>query len=103
MAGDTLQSITRRDAFKGAAAAGAARAGSSVLAAKQAVAQVQEYDAVVIGTGFGGAIATVALSGRGKSILVLERGTFWVTPETLGVPTATGNPMAQWAKSNNSG
>jgi len=103
MASNESTSITRRDTFKGAAAAGAAAAGLSVLAAKQAEAQVQDYDAIVIGTGFGGTIATIALSGRGKSVLILERGTFWVTPETLGVPTAAGNPVVQWAKSNNSG
>jgi len=95
--------ITRRDAFKGAAAAGAVAAGLGVLTAKEAQAQVEEYDAIVIGTGFGGAVATIALSAHGKKTLVLERGTFWVTPETLGVPTGPGNPLVDWAKGNNSG
>src|SRR5262249_16168633 len=75
----------------------------AMITAKEAEAQIQNYDAVVIGTGFGGTIATIALSGHGKSVLVLERGTFWVTPETLGVPTAPGSPLVEWARGNNSG
>jgi cholesterol oxidase len=56
------------------------------------------YDAIVIGTGFGGAIATFALSEYKKKTFVIERGTFWVTPETLGKPLAPGNKVADWAK-----
>jgi cholesterol oxidase len=93
------RSITRRDAFKGAAA-GAVAAGIGVLTSKEAVAQ-ETYDAIVIGTGFGGTIATIALSAHGKKTLVIERGTFFVTPETLGAPIAPGNPTADWAKSKN--
>lgn len=96
---DSRESITRRDAFKGAAA-GAVAAGLGVLTPKEAVAQ-EVYDSIVIGTGFGGAIATIALSAHGKKTLVIERGTFWITPETLGAPTAPGNAAAEWAKSKN--
>src|SRR5205085_1153444 len=43
------------------------------------------FDAIVIGTGFGGTVAVAALRAAGKkNILVIERGTWWVTPETLG-------------------
>jgi hypothetical protein len=76
------RSITRRDAFKGAAA-GAVAAGIGVLTSKEAVAE-ETYDAIVIGTGFGGTIATIALSAHGKKTLVIERGTFFVTPERSG-------------------
>jgi len=100
MAGNGAQSITRRAAVK-AAAVGAVAAGFGALTSKEAVAQ-EVYDAVVIGTGFGGAIATIALSEHAKKTLVIERGTFWVTPETLGAPTAPGNPGAEWAKKNGS-
>ena len=96
------QQMTRRDAFKGAAV-GAVAAGLGVLTTKEAEAQVEEYDAIVIGTGFGGAIATIALHVHGKKTLVLERGTFWVTPETLGAPIGPGNALVDWAKGNNSG
>ena len=75
-------SITRREAFKGAAAVAA---GLGVLGSTEAKAQ-EAYDAIVVGTGFGGSIATIALSTHGKKTLVIERGTFWVTPETLGAP-----------------
>jgi cholesterol oxidase len=87
--------ITRRDAVKGAAAVAA---GITIIAPKEVEAQ-EAYDAIVIGTGFGGTIATIALFQHKKKTLVLERGTFFVTPETLGVPTAAGNPTADWAKS----
>jgi choline dehydrogenase-like flavoprotein len=99
MVGSEQKSITRRDAFKGAAA-GAAAVGFGVMSSKETVAQ-EAYDAIVIGTGFGGTIATLALSAHGKKTLVIERGTFWVTPETLGAPTAPGNAVANWAKSKN--
>src|SRR5262245_24925991 len=90
-------SVTRREAVKGTAAAGAVAAGLGVIAAQKAAAQ-ETYDAIVIGTGFGGAIATIALSAHRKKTLVIERGTFWVTPETLGAPTAPSNPLVDFAK-----
>src|SRR5262249_19002406 len=90
-------SVTRRDAVRGAAA-GAAAVGLGVIS-KQAQAQ-EAFDAIVIGTGFGGAVATIALSAHGKKTLVIERGTFWVTPETLGAPTAPTNAVIDFANRN---
>jgi cholesterol oxidase len=98
MANGTEASMTRRDAFKGAAA-GTIAAGLGVVASKEAEAQ-EAYDSIVIGTGFGGTMAAIALSAHGKKTLVIERGTFWITPETLGAPTAPGNAVGDWAKSN---
>ena len=92
-------SVTRREAVKGAAV-GAVTAGLGVIASKEAAAQ-EVYDAIVIGTGFGGAAATIGLSTHGKKTLVIERGTFWVTPETLGAPTAPSNALVDWAKAKN--
>ena len=40
-----------------------------------------EYDAVVIGSGFGGSVAATIFAESGKSVLILERGTFWGNPE----------------------
>jgi cholesterol oxidase len=91
-------SVTRRDAVK-AVAAGAVAAGLEVIASRDAAAQ-EAYDAIVIGTGFGGAVATIALSAHGKKTLVIERGTFWVTPETLGAPTAPSNAVIDFANRN---
>lgn len=93
-----LSPVTRRDAVKGAAA-GAIAAGLGMIS-KEAAAQ-ETFDAIVIGTGFGGAIATIALSAHGKKTLVIERGTFFVTPETLGAPTAPSNMVIDFAKRNN--
>lgn len=51
------------------------------------------FDAIVIGTGFGGTIAAAALHAAGKkNVLVLERGTWWITPEALGKPPAPAQP-----------
>ena len=59
MTASQRMSVTRREAVKGAAA-GAVAAGLGVIAAKEAAAQ-ETFDAIVIGTGFGGAIATIAV------------------------------------------
>ncbi len=58
------------------------------------------FDAIVIGTGFGGTIAASKLVEKGKKVLMLERGTWWISPETLGKPAA-GKPMRQWLTENN--
>lgn len=56
------------------------------------------FDAIVIGTGFGGTIAAVELASAGKSVLLLERGTFWRSPDPIGLNT--GDPFGDWAKLN---
>ena len=57
------------------------------------------FDAVVIGTGFGGTIAATLLAKQKKNVLMLERGTWWVTPEKLGKPPASAkSPIPEWAK-----
>ncbi len=60
------------------------------------------FDAIIIGTGFGGTIAATKLAAKGKKVMMLERGTFWVTPEKLGQPPAGGKePIPIWAKKQN--
>lgn len=56
------------------------------------------YDAIVIGTGFGGTIAAVQLAAAGEKVLLLERGTFWRSPAPLSLKPDTFGP---WAKANN--
>lgn len=55
------------------------------------------YDAIVIGTGFGGTIAAVQLVAQGKKVLLLERGTFWRSPDPLPM---TPDTFGKWAKDN---
>jgi len=63
-----------------------------------------DYDAIVIGTGFGGTIAATRLAQKGKKTLLLERGTWWITPEKLGKPPQppagqpAKKPIPVWAK-----
>ena len=60
------------------------------------------FDAIVIGTGFGGTIAAVQLVAKGKSVLLLERGTFWRSPYPLPPITNTSiDAFGNWAKQNN--
>jgi cholesterol oxidase len=60
------------------------------------------FDAIIIGTGFGGTIAATKLAAKGKKVMMLERGTFWVTPEKLGQPPAGAKkPIPVWAKEQN--
>jgi choline dehydrogenase-like flavoprotein len=56
------------------------------------------YDAIVIGTGFGGTIAAVQLVAKGKKVLLLERGTFFRSPEALPL---TPDAFGKWAAANN--
>lgn len=53
---------------------------------------MRTYDAVVVGSGFGGAVAACRLSERGRSVLVLERGRRWGR-EDFPRP---GQPDAPW-------
>jgi len=62
-----------------------------------------DFDAVVIGSGFGGSVAASQLAARKKKVLILERGTWWISPETLGKPPplAPGKQrMPDWLAAN---
>src|SRR5215468_8540395 len=64
------------------------------------------FDAIVIGTGFGGTIAAVQLAAKGKSVLILERGTFWRSPYPLppikgDLGDTEGDKFGDWAKQKN--
>lgn len=57
-----------------------------------------DFDAIVIGSGFGGTVATTQLVGAGKKVLVIERGAWWVSPIGLARPpvTPSGMTMRKW-------
>jgi cholesterol oxidase len=58
-----------------------------------------DYDAIVIGSGFGATVALSELVRNRKKVLVLERGAWWTTPESLGKPPDPPLPdLPTWAK-----
>lgn len=59
----------------------------------------ERFDAVILGSGFGGTVAAAACAKAGLKTLILERGTWWVTPEPTPVPTG-GTPIPVWAGQN---
>jgi choline dehydrogenase-like flavoprotein len=76
----------------------------------------EHYDAVVIGSGFGGTTTALTLArafkarGRGERILMLERGTWWTTPvgtvqdkevKTYGFLRGKGQPVQFWSSAEN--
>ena len=51
------------------------------------------YDAIVIGSGFGGSVASTRLVENGLRILVIERGTWWGNPEGPALPPQRQRPQ----------
>jgi cholesterol oxidase len=62
-----------------------------------------DYDAIVIGSGFGGSVAASQLAAQKKRVLIVERGTWWISPEKLGKPPALApgkQRMPDWLTAN---
>ncbi len=62
-----------------------------------------DFDAIVVGSGFGGSVAASQLAAQKKKVLILERGTWWISPEKLGKPPALApgkQRMADWLAAN---
>src|SRR6267142_338141 len=51
------------------------------------------FDVIVIGSGFGAAVAAIDQAGKGKTVFILERGVWWLTPEL-----SVENPMNPFLK-----
>ena len=52
-----------------------------------------DFDVIVIGSGFGASVLAIDQSAKGKSVLILERGVWWLTPEL-----SAENPMNPFLK-----
>ncbi len=52
-----------------------------------------DFDVIVIGSGFGAAVAAIDQAGKGKTVFILERGVWWLTPEL-----SAENPMNPFLK-----
>ncbi|HZW35007.1 MAG TPA: GMC family oxidoreductase [Isosphaeraceae bacterium] len=56
----------------------------------------QDYDAIIIGSGFGGAVTACRLSEKGYKVLILERGRRWGRPGRP--PDPPGNPRTNYPR-----
>src|SRR5215472_13004258 len=58
------------------------------------------FDAIIIGTGFGATVAVSKLRAKNKRVLMLERGLWYFTPETLPASyiQKTKQPVQYWPR-----
>jgi cholesterol oxidase len=54
-----------------------------------------DFDVLIIGSGFGATVLALDQAAKGKTIMILERGVWWLTPEL-----SVENPMAPFLKSH---
>jgi cholesterol oxidase len=54
-----------------------------------------DFDVIIIGSGFGATVLAIDQSAKGKSVLILERGVWWSTPELTAE-----NPLSPYLKSH---
>jgi hypothetical protein len=52
-----------------------------------------DFDVIILGSGFGATVAALDQNAKGKSIMILERGVWWLTPELTAE-----NPMNPFLK-----
>lgn len=74
-----------RRAFLGLAAGGTLAAVTLGLPARARAADRTDYPAIVIGSGFGGAVAALRLGQAGVDTLLLERGREWPIPSATDI------------------
>jgi cholesterol oxidase len=54
-----------------------------------------DFDVIIVGSGFGATVLAVDQSNKNKSVFILERGLWWLTPEL-----SAENPMPPYLKSH---
>ena len=51
------------------------------------------FDVIIIGSGFGATVLALDQAAKGKTVMIVERGVWWLTPEL-----SVENPMAPYLK-----
>ncbi len=95
-----MSQMLNRRRFLQASAAAAASVGVSAI--RTSATGIDEYvEAIVIGSGFGGAVASLRLGQAGIETIVLERGRRWRITDTGDTFATTDNPdgRAAWLSS----
>lgn len=93
--------VTRRRFLQGAAAAAvtgyAAASGSAGLLS----ARDEEWPAIIIGSGYGGAVSALRLAQRGVRTLMLEMGRYWNPATQPFRPMTNPGPSSVWRRNWN--
>ena len=93
--------VTRRRFLQGAAATAAAGYAASSALGGALRSQDEEWPAIIIGSGYGGAVSGLRLAQRGVRTLMLEMGRYWNPATQPFRPMTNPGPSSVWRRNWN--